>query len=175
MTEIQESFFTELYHVNYNKLHRYATAVLRGSPDVEDVVQDTFYEATQHINFLQTHPNPGGWLMQTLKFKLKKCIQLRQRDQSLFLSLDDAFLSALLPSAGDAEPEEGAIAALALAKAQLRDEDFLLLRRFALEGRSHMEIAQELGISLSASQKRLVRIREKLRSYVREAESCDPE
>ena len=46
--------------------------------------------------------------------------------------------------------------------ATLTQEEFYLLRRIVFESASHLEVAEELGISVWASQKRLERIRKKL-------------
>ena len=47
-------------------------------------------------------------------------------------------------------------------RATLTDDEFYVLKRYTFDNASHMEIANELGISVWASQKRLERIRKKL-------------
>ena len=44
----------------------------------------------------------------------------------------------------------------------LTAEEYQLLKRIILNKASHLEVAQELGITVYASQKRLERIRDKL-------------
>ncbi|MCI8330446.1 MAG: sigma-70 family RNA polymerase sigma factor [Oscillibacter sp.] len=50
----------------------------------------------------------------------------------------------------------------------LTDEEWYILRKFAIDGASHLQIAKELGITVSASQKRLERIRKKLENSLPE-------
>ena len=48
-------------------------------------------------------------------------------------------------------------------KQALTPEEYLLLKRLTIDQASHLEVAQEVGISVYASQKRLERIRKKLK------------
>ena len=61
-----------LYRLHFKKLFIYANAVLRDPEQAKDVVQDTFHEALRRIDVFAKHENPGGWLMNTLKNKLKE-------------------------------------------------------------------------------------------------------
>ena len=45
----------------------------------------------------------------------------------------------------------------------LTEEEFTLLKRLTIDQASHVEVAEEFGISVYASQKRLERIRKKLK------------
>ncbi len=75
-----------LYRLHFKKLFIYANAVLRDPEQAKDVVQDTFHEALRRIDVFSKHENPGGWLMNTLKNKLKENERTRRRDLLRLLS-----------------------------------------------------------------------------------------
>ena len=68
----QTQWLEHLYRDYYGKLTIYAAATLRSQSRAQDIVQDTFHEALRHVDTLMEHPNPGGWLMVTLKNKLRE-------------------------------------------------------------------------------------------------------
>lgn len=83
MTEEETVFLENLYATYVNKLVVYARATLDDKGKAQDVVQDTFHEAALKIAALMVHPNPGGWLMQTLKYKIKGYNRARKRYSAL--------------------------------------------------------------------------------------------
>ena len=83
----QENFFNQLYQENFWKLRRYALTCLNEN-QAEEIVQDTFFEATKKIDILIAHENPGGWLMDTLKNKIRNCQRRNQKELMLLVSLD---------------------------------------------------------------------------------------
>lgn len=68
----QDKLLSQLYQDHFGKLTMYALAVLKNESRAQDAVQDTFHEAITHIDILIQHPNPSGWLMVTLKNKIKE-------------------------------------------------------------------------------------------------------
>ena len=158
----QDKFLEELYRKYFTKLALYAAAVLTDKTKARDLVQDVFHEAILHINVLMSHENPGGWLMQTTKNKILENERARIRYIHRFLSLDPEVFSEIA-SANEAEirePDE--IPAVKKIERALSPEEFYLLKRLFIDNTSHMEVAEELGITVWASQKRLERIRKKL-------------
>ena len=68
----RDNYFNELMKKTYDKIY---TFVGKGCGDrefVEDVVQETFYEAYRKIDILMVHPNQMGWLYETAKNKRMK-------------------------------------------------------------------------------------------------------
>lgn len=164
MLPSQENFFNQLYQENFWKLRRYALTYLNEN-QAEEIVQDTFFEATQKIDILMTHENPGGWLMSTLKNKIRNCQRKNQKDLMMLVSLDSeiALQIAAPESAEDIiEQDETLSIASQKIKDNLSPDDLHLLKRIIFDNASHKEVSDELGISIWASQKRLERIRVKL-------------
>lgn len=153
-----------LYRLYFNKLFLYANATLRSPEQAKDIVQDTFHEALRHMDTLEKHENPGGWLMNTLKNKIRECERCRRRDLLRLLSWECDFPdNSNLPEkliSEQPEPQEESV--MSKIEKVLTPEELHLLKRLVFDRASHLEVAQELGISVYASQKRLERIRAKL-------------
>lgn len=159
----QDEFIETLFKAYFGRLTIYANAALQNPTRAAEVVQDAFHEAVRHIDTLMAHPNPGGWLMQTVKYKVKESERMHRRYVQRFLSLDTDLLPDFAVITHDFERVESeAENSLAAIQATLMQEEFYLLRRIVFESASHLEVAEELGISVWASQKRLERIRKKL-------------
>lgn len=161
MTVEQEAFLEKQYRENFPRLLSYAAAILENNSLAMDVVQDTFHTAIAKINILMVHENPNGWLMETLKNKIRDQIRLRRRYAARFVAYEDyeAFIASpgTYPYSGEI-PEPVPVIWSKVEKA-LTPEDCHLLKRIVLDGCSHREVAEELQISIWASQKRLQRIR----------------
>ena len=80
----QRELFGEIYVNNWSKLLRYAKANKSCAGVAEELVQDTFHDAWSKFNELVNHENIGGWLMQTLKNKMRNYTRARQRDAKVF-------------------------------------------------------------------------------------------
>ena len=61
-----------------------------------------------------------------------------------------------------AQPEPQEESVIEILERVLTPEEFRLLKRLVFDRASHQQVAQEFGISVYASQKRLERIRDKL-------------
>lgn len=153
-----------LYRLYFKRLFIYANAVLRDQEQAKDIVQDTFHEALRRIDVFAKHENPGGWLMNVVKNKLKEYERSRHRHLRYLLSLDADFLDENnLPEelvSGQTEPQGESV--LEIIEWVLTPEELRLLKRLVFDRASHQQVAQEFGISVYASQKRLERIRDKL-------------
>lgn len=159
MTVEQEAFLEKLYRENFPRLLGYATAVLENKSLAMDVVQDTFHTAVAKIHILMSHSNPNGWLMETLKHKIRDQIRAYRRYTARFVSFEDFEPYMASPDTNTAEIWESIPAIWKKVEQVLTPEDFHLLKRIVLDGYSHREVAEELHISIWASQKRLQRIR----------------
>ena len=160
----EKELVERLYRLHFKKLFIYANAALRNPELAKDVVQDTFHEAMRRIDVVAKHENPGGWLMNVVKNKLKEYERNRRRDLRYLLSLDADFPdeSNLPEELVLAQPETKGETVLEIIERLLTPEELRLLKRLVFGRASHQQVAQEFGISVYASQKRLERIRDKL-------------
>ncbi len=160
----QDRFMEELHRKYFRKLTLYSMSVLRDSARAQDVVQDALHEALRNVNDLMRHENPGGWLMETVKNKVRDSERTHRRYMRRFLSLDteiSAELFAVDSSAVELD-ESDDVVLMEKIEQLLTPEEYRLLKRLIFDKASHLETAQEFGITVYASQKRLERIREKL-------------
>ena len=154
-------FLEDLFKMKYLPLFRYALGRLNDPQLAEDAVQDTFCEALVHREELCRHPNPGAWLTNTLHFKTKKLIDRQIRDLLWHIPLDTCE-----PHFYTDNDFQNRVSILETTKAVLSPKEYRLLLLLAVEKFSHEEAARELGISVSASYKRMERIRKKLTSHL---------
>ena len=165
MVPEQELFFEQLYRNLFPELKIYAMRSLQNDAQAEEVVQDIFHEALQKIDILMCHKNPEAWLVLTLQNKIRNHRRSIRKNRERVLSLDvsvieelgwaDATIEAVLDKLTVQDTEQRV-------RQALTDEEQYILRRLVFEEATHREIAQELGISVWTSQKRLERIRDKL-------------
>lgn len=151
----EDSFIEELYRLEYNKLLGYAQRRLNNMELSQDLVQDVFHEAVRHKERLYVHPNPQGWLVQTLKNKILANERERTQYTKLFVSSEE--IKEL------AAPNDSAYEVLEAIRRVLSEDELSLFKRIVLHGESYLEISNELGITVWACQKRVSRIKEKLR------------
>lgn len=165
----QDEFFTSLYRRYFNQIKLYALGFVSDPHHAEEIAQDTFHTALEKIDDLMGAEEPIRWLKKTAKNKICNAQRIRQRYLKHFLSLDDD--SA--PEVGSQESAENLvikqeeetqrISVEETIQKTLTPEEVALLRRAVLGNVHYLEVAQELGISLWTCQKRIQRIKNKLR------------
>ena len=164
MMSDENELVERLYRLHFKKLFIYANAVLRDPEQAKDELPHTFPEALRRIEVIATHEHPRGWQMNPQKNKLKENERTRRRDLCRLLSLDAYFPDKRnLPEelvVAQPEPQEESV--IEILERVLTPEEFRLLKRLVFDRASHQQVAQEFGISVYASQKRLERIRDKL-------------
>ena len=159
----QESFFEALYKENFPLLWRKAAAVLHNSDLAAEVVQDLFPDTVKKIDEVMEQPEPQLWLRRQLIYKLLHAQRSFYRDRRLFVSLD-ADVSPQDPVlAGDDVPVQSAGEILRQVRAALKPDEWELFCKIILERRPYKEVAEEHGHTIWACQKRVQRIREKLK------------
>ena len=165
MTSEQRIIFSEIYIDNHPKLRRYAKANKLCAPAAEELVQDTFHDAWSKFGELISHENIGGWLMQTLKNKMRNYTRAKRREANLLvdhgdrsedIAAPDDFINALIVS-------DALSTICRFVYDNFKEDDITLFRRIFIENVSHAEVAAELGITVWTSQKRLERIRKRIR------------
>ena len=147
-----------LYRQCYPSLYRYALWALRDHHQAEEAVQETFRIACTKASALCASENPKGWLVNTLK----NVIQNTRRSQSYAERLVMLYMAQHQESAAS---EDGVGLDLMYGKvAQL--EEFQLLKEMAVDGLSHLEMAQKRGISVDACKKRVQRAKKFLQKKI---------
>jgi len=149
-----------LYLQLYPLLFEYARSSLSSDSLAEEAVQDTFRIACQKPEAMINSPNPEGWIMNTLKNVLKNTIRNQNISRRILL---DYFASNI----NDITVTNDRVGLEILYEDVADLEEFKMVKAMALEGKSYLEMSQELGISMAACRKRMQRARETLRKKIK--------
>jgi RNA polymerase sigma-70 factor (ECF subfamily) len=149
----------------------YATAlsVLRNAHDAEDAVQSAFIRALERIDQLKPGSPFGPWFYRVLR---STCLNLRRREA--LRSHEEIPVSA----AGGRDPyrdlqEELTREAVMLALGELPEMQRLAITLYDLEGYSHQEIGEILGIAVGTSRAHVHHARRALRRLIGPAVGAD--
>ena len=160
MTAEQRRKIEELYLEMFDMLLTYASASLEEPALAEEAVQETFQVACQKPMQLLSSENPKGWLVNTLKYTI--CNMKRRRDSARQL-----LAKYLISQTKDIAISEDNLRLDLMYENIAQTEEFEILRQMAIEGKSHLEMATERGISISACKKRVQRAKEKLKDKIK--------
>ena len=155
MTAEQSAQIEELYLQMYNGMMAYARSSLLEEALAEEAIQETFRIACQKPEALCGSQNPKGWLIKALKFTIQNMKRSRESARILL----SEYLSSQIEKAALFEDK----ISLEVLYGNVSDlEEFQLLKEMAVDGKSHLEMAQARGISVSACKKRVQRAKEVL-------------
>ena len=160
MTAEQRRRIEELYVEMFDMLLIYASASLEEPALAEEAVQETFQVACQKPMQLLSSENPKGWLVNTLKYTI--CNMKRRRDSARQL-----LAKYLISQTKDIAISEDNLRLDLMYENIAETDEFQILRQMAIEGKSHLEMATERGISISACKKRVQRAKEKLKEKIK--------
>ena len=158
MTSDQHKRIEVFYLEMYDKLFLYAQNALKNESLAEEAIQETFRIVCTKPEDLLSSPNPKGWIINTLKYTMQNMRHNRDRanallNQYLATYTSDAFSEDRIPL--EVTYENVA-----------HSEEFRLIKEMAVEGKSHLEMAQSRGISVAACKKRVQRAKEFLRRKI---------
>lgn len=160
MTAEQSRMIEELYLEMFDKMIAYARCSFDSESLAEEAVQETFRVACQKPEQLCQSINPRGWLVQTLKYTICN-IQASQASAKRLVEKYKAKQSI------DSSFSEDRVDLHILYGEVAHTEEFQLLVEKAIEGRSHLEIANRRGISVDACKKRVQRAKKTLRKKLK--------
>ena len=156
MDTAQRDRIEALYFEMFDMLMAYARSALGSESLAEEAVQETFRVACQKPEQVCGSVNPRGWLVLTLKFTIRNMRASQLSAKRLLEKCKDN-------RAEDAAYSEDRLKLKVLYGNVANTEEFKLLTEMAVEGYSHLEMAQRRGISVDACKKRVQRAKEKLR------------
>ena len=159
MTSDQLKSIEEFYLEMYDRLFLYAQNVLKNESLAEEAIQETFRIVCTKPEDLLSSPNPKGWIINTLKYTMQNMRRSRDRANVLLAQ----YLAA--HSNSDAFSEDR-ISLEVTYENVAHSEEFQLIKEMAVEGKSHLEMAQSRGISVAACKKRVQRAKEFLRRKI---------
>ena len=160
MDEAYRNQIEALYFELYDRMLAYACSALGSDLLAEEAVQETFRIACQKPQSVCSSPNPQGWIVETLKYTIRN---IRSSQASTKRMLERYVLTQV----DDITILEDQISISVLYENVASSEEFQLLREFAIEKRSHQEMAAKRGITVSACKKRLQRAKESLQKKLK--------
>ena len=150
----------ELFEVHVDRVFGLAYRMIGDTPAAEDVTQEIFARAFDRLHQFRGDAPFGAWLhrvaVSTILNALRKNTAIRTREASL----EEARYAAAPSASLEPDLRDRVRAALRALPAALR----MVVIMFDIEGYSHDEIAESLGITSGASRVRLSRARETLRA-----------
>ena len=166
MTARTQRSFETLYHEHVSDVYRYALAVTGQTSDAEDVTQTTFMNAYRAYARGERPRKPQNWL---LKIAHNVC---RQRARFAYyrvreVELEEDVVEALVPP--DDVPSASDIRR-ALSFLPFQQRAVLIMRE--LEGRTHAEIAEVMGLTTQATEMLAFRGRRALREHLAGSLTC---
>jgi RNA polymerase sigma-70 factor (ECF subfamily) len=157
--------FERLYRKHAGDVYRYALVVLRNQADAEDVTQTTFLNAYRALERGEQPRSPQNWLIAIAHNVCRQRFRQSQRrpnEVELNEELAEAVVNEDRISAEDIRRALGHVAFSQRAALVMRE----------LEGRSYQEIAEILGVSVSAVETLIFRARRALREQLEEGITC---
>src|SRR5438034_589547 len=158
--------FERLYQKHAGDVYRYALVVLRNEADAEDVTQTTFMNAYRACANGERPRTPQNWLIASAHNVCRQRFRQSQRRPN-----EVAFNEELAEAPLEEEERVGAEdIRRALGHLAFNQRAALVMRE--LEGRSYQEIAEILGLSVSAVETLIFRARRALREQLEEGITC---
>jgi len=136
----------QLYKQYSKAMYNIAVRFLNNKMDAEDILQESFVTAFNRLGELQNKDAFGSWLKRIV---INKCISLQRRNRIQFEEIDE-----YRHGEEDAPDEElpqvdPALVHKAIRELPPKGRTVLVLR--AMEGYSHKEISETLGVTVSTS------------------------
>ena len=162
LTPAESTFMLAIYKMEYDKLLKYANKIIRGSFVAEDLVQDTLMIGCMKIDKLIKHPKPGAWLMETLRKNMRNYWRVRNQITNLIVNIP---MEEWINNYPDDKYSEDDLNLLYgdLAKTK----EYEILKKFAVDGYSHKEIAKQYGISINTCKQRIYRAKKVLQQMLK--------
>jgi RNA polymerase sigma factor (sigma-70 family) len=156
----------DLYRAHVGEVYRYAYAVLGNHADAEDVTQTTFLNAYRALEQGVKPRKPTNWLLTIASNAIKQRFR-QEQSRPRYVELDERIVHA---GADDDEGPSVGELLTALSKIPPQQRQAIVLREF--EGRSYSEIAEILGITVSALETLLFRARRSLAEELEHQLTC---
>src|SRR3954462_10732422 len=157
--------FERLYRKHAGDVYRYALVVLRNQADAEDVTQTTFLNAYRAMEKGERPRAPQNWLIAIAHNVCRQRFRQSQRRPT-----EVVYEEELAETIVEEDPIGAEDIRRALGHLAFNQRSALVMRE--LEGRSYQEIAEILGVSLSAVETLIFRGRRALREQLEESITC---
>ncbi|MDJ1469589.1 sigma-70 family RNA polymerase sigma factor [Cytophagaceae bacterium DM2B3-1] len=156
----------EVYNRYSRRMLGVCTRYIKDQMEAEDVMINGFLKIFEKIDQYQFAGSFEGWIRRVM---VNEALQQVRRNKSVFLEVEIESVyndEAVMHIDGDEFETEDLLALIQ----QLPDGYRTVFNLYAIEGYSHKEIAEQLGISENTSKSQLSRARALLQENLRKAE-----
>ena len=165
--------FVALFDRHYALLYSLAFSILRDRDRVQDVLQDGFIQIYQHLGSLKNPAKFRAWAYTIIK---RQCLGVVKELRSGPINISDLTesekvkytqsLSSDTTTADLMHREQSGLIRQAVYQLPLKYREVAVL--FFLEDKKYQDIADILGITYFAAEKRLIRAKQKLQAQLKE-------
>jgi RNA polymerase sigma factor (sigma-70 family) len=150
-----------LYRKYEKAMYNTAWRIVRDDLEAEDVLQEAFISAFQHLATFQGTSTFGAWLKRivvnkSLTVLQKRRLPMEQLEEEMEEVSEDVVIQV----------DEGDLKEVMRAIEELPDGYRVILSLYLLEGYDHVEISEILGISVGTSKSQYNRAKKKLRELL---------
>jgi RNA polymerase sigma-70 factor (ECF subfamily) len=158
--------FWELYDRYYSRVRGYSRSMLRDPSASDDVVQETFMRAQANLDALREPEKVPAWLFRIAHNLCMDHLRAR-RSSHIDPSADPDAAASCEGASVQRDLERGQMSDCVRGKIdRLPETDRAVILLYDIQGLSHQEIAEVLGIEVGAVKVRLHRARKKLRAVL---------
>lgn len=165
MTEEKEQQMERLFRDNYERMYRLAYALLHDNEEAKDVVGDVFFRLWDRFS----GDEPLAYLLRSVRNACINIIVKKRRDDRLFrlLPIDNCMQ---MMNESPTLLEKRWQAAMDCIEHDMTPQTASVVRMCYRDGCSYREVAEELGISVSAVNKHIVKGLRTLRKRLKDLE-----
>lgn len=149
----------ELYNKHYRNMMAMINKDTICTSMAEDIIQETFTEAMNHAEKLLIHENPGGWLMETAKWKM---LSVKRN----FLKYNTREVAELDVDISGMQADYGLVELSFLMDQILTLHEKTLFHLYYNGGYSAKELAEAEHITEGTFKVRMLRLRKKLQKQL---------
>jgi RNA polymerase sigma-70 factor (ECF subfamily) len=157
LNESNQKALTEIYNRYWMKLLSVAVNTLKNEYEAEECVQDVFISLWKCREGLELRYQLNTYLWTAIKHQVSKVLAKRYRERMRAANLHLELREAVSPSAEKALLEKELLAAIDATIDRLPEKCKMVYRMSKEEGKSHREIAAEMGISSKTVEGHLTR------------------
>ncbi len=167
-----DDHINELWQQVHQGLRAFIAKRVGSDAEVEDILQEVFVRVHRNLDRLKEPERLVSWVFQITRHVIIDFYRAPGRRRELPVGLADAFDGHLadLPADGEASPDPEAGSELSRCLqpmlARLSEEYRQAIRLVELEGLTHQEAADRLGLSLSGMKSRVQRGRRQLKELL---------
>lgn len=156
----------QVYREYYKMLYNAALRIVQDTAEAEDIMQEAFLSAFDKIDRFEGDDNLGGWLKRICINKALDALRKRH------LKMEDINEGAVVQLSDDVyEDIDDKIALVKKGIAQMAENHRVLITLHLIEGYSHEEIAEQLGMKHNAVRTAYSRAKKKLQDQLAEVMS----